>query len=664
MKYLRQPTAFFCLIWAFTILTPLIYFPGPTVLTGHPWKVELSLSFILLIWALNSFKKDKPINCAFQKEDLRQIVIPFLFFVIWSGLSVFWASSLQSVFHHTFLWAAYFVFFIFISSTVVSQKLLRLNLIGVSLIVGAISVQCIIEYVFSPEIGQTYGFRFARYAEIQATLLPLFLSFALRLKGKNLVKAIFLNLIVWFAIILSMSRGALASAVLGVAFFIFLRVITKSIYDEKKRLFFLPVIGILLLTSLTYLPYIFSNIGKSTTLSRITVSNPDDPDNSLGNNVRFLFLGVTKEMFTDNIILGVGADNYGSEFNKYRKVYSSDERNKSNANQQEAYIPERAHNEYLQILSELGIIGGFIFIIFIFGIISISIKEIRDKSNNRNNILSHAALAGIFAFLISSLFSSFSFRLMQNGIVFFFLLVLMLRNRFSNQESSEEIKYFSFINQAKNKNFQIIAVISCMLLFTLSFLKATSQYLTFWAESEPNPIIATNLFKKAMLLDPSGASVNYSYGLKCLINQDFVSANKQFREAVDKGVNSSPVYSLLASAQILSNDTQSAEETLREAVYNYPYSVFIRVRYSLILETNGKLTEADNQFRIAQELNIKQANSWRYFIKEGAASANIKALSDNSNMVTLENLQPIQAVEIFLLEREISHPEEIIRIRH
>ncbi|MGI9035346.1 MAG: O-antigen ligase family protein [Pyrinomonadaceae bacterium] len=656
---LQFPLKWFCAVWTFAILTPLIYFPAPGVLAGHPWKVELTLSLVLAsaFGGFLIFKQNELHNFSIDRKVWIWIIAPFSLFILWSAASVFWANSIESVLHHTLVWAVYLTFFLFAAKIAANKNLLKISLISLSLALAAIGLQCIVEYTFSAAVGETFGFRFARYAEIYAAVLPLFLSFVLRLKKKHLAWAIILSSIAWLAVLFSMSRAAFLSSAAGLGIFFSLRLLTKTDFVEKRRLIF-AALGLAVIAFLVQFPVINSGEIKGTTLTRLTTQKADDPDNSVGQNVRFLFAGVGLKMFADNVLNGVGADNFGLEFNKYRAVFSSDEKNKSVAGQQEALLPERAHDEYLQILAELGAVGGIIFLCFVFGIARLTFSQLKLEKSSRSNILTHAALAGIIAFLINSLFSSFSFRLMQNGIVFFFLLALLLKNYFS---AKPEKSNFYFAAPVFRNRIAAVLIAFCLSLLTLSTLKASSQYFVYRAENEKDLSVAESYYEKAEMLDAANASATYSFGLRLLGEGKYKDSALQFRKSIEKGLNTTVCYSLLASAQILSGDTQSAEKTLAEAVEIFPFSTFAQVRYASVLKTNGKEREAAKHFQIAERINREQAETWRIFINQGGIAANKHAFA-NKVVTDLEKLTPAQAVPLILSEREILHPEEVVKI--
>lgn len=643
-------------IWAIAILAPLIYFPAPSILIGHPWKVELIISFILtLTIGIFFFKQNTAFRFSIDRNAVFWTIIPPSIFVVWSAVSVFWANSTESVIHHSLAWAVYIIFFLFAAKLTTEKKILKIGLTAFSLVIGAIAVQCIVEHTFSAQIGEVFGFRFARYAEIHAAVLPLFLSFILRFKRRHLWWSVFLVSAVWLAILFSMSRGSFLSAIAGLAVFVTLRIFTRTDSSEKKRLI-CAALGLILIAFLVQFSPFGSSAQPATALTRLTNQKADDADNSLQRNVRFLFAGVGVEMFKNNSVFGVGADNFGLEFNKYRLIFSADEKNKFVAGQQEALLPERAHNEYLQILTELGLIGGAIFLLFIFGIFRLSFEQIKNLKSARNNILVHAAFAGIVAFLISSLFSSFSFRLAQNGIVFFFLLALLLKNYFSTKNVEKDNSFRLLFAKAVTVFFIFI----CFSSTIFSGFKAASQYLVYTAETEQDSNQSFYYFKKAEILDPTNASANYLFGLRLFNAKKYAESSIQLKKGLEKGLNSTPAYSMLASSYILAGDTLSAENTFKEAVEIFPYSVFMQVRYASILKDNNKEIESQKHFKIAEQINADQTKIWWTFVNKGAAAANKDSIY-NKNSFGIDKLDPWQAVPFVLAERESLHPEEVVK---
>ncbi|MDQ4120989.1 MAG: O-antigen ligase family protein [Acidobacteriota bacterium] len=645
-----------CIIWSFVIAVPLIPFPAPSALVGHPWKVELAasaiLSLLLICFLFQTRKEERPISIS--NQFFYWIFLPCCAFILWSAASAFWAGSYLSVTHHTLVWASYLIFFLLAARIVSDKKLFKISLASVGAVTAIVAASCVIEYTFASEIKETFGFRYSRYAEIFAALLPLAFAFVLRSREKRLILATSIAFALWLAVLFTTSRTALLASVVGLFVFFSLRIFSRKTAVEKKRLV-LGGAGIVLLAVAVQFPIFSSVEEKATTISRFSSQVDKSADNSVSQNIRLLFYQVGLEMFSHNRLQGVGADNFGLEFNKYRESFSANPENRTLAGQQDWRLPERAHNEYLQILTELGVVGGIIFSCFIFGIAKLSFTEIKKPKSDRYNILTHSATAGIVAFLVSSFFSSFSFRLMQNGLVFFFLLAILLRKHFLKKVEEKSVQFY-LPRQAKLA-FASISLALCLSLTIFSSLKAASQYFVYQGERQSDFETAKIYFEQAAVLDPANAAADFSYGLRLLNENHYQESAAQLREAIEKGLNTTVCYSYLISAQTLSNELEQAEKTNAEAVRIFPYSVFIRVRYASLLEKLHLTDESVKQYELARQLDKKQAETWRVLINNGATVASRRARTD-TEILNLMELYPSPALYAVLTEREILYPEE------
>lgn len=643
----------FSAVWTIVIIAPLIYATGSLAFIGHPWRVELATSFILcvfLTWCLFTNRTD--INApSISPKIVSSIIAPCCALIIWSAISAFWANSILSVAHHTLVWACYLVFFLFSIYVVSDKKLFRISVISLGIVTGIICISSVIEFT-SKEIIE---YRYARFAEIFAALLPLFFSFILWANRKYLVWSILVTILLWLGILFSLSRGAFLSSIIGLSVFISFRIYHKKTFIEKRRLIF-AALGIVFIALLAQIPNLLTTSEqKASTFSRVVIQDEKDPSNSISLNARFLFAGVGLEMFFENYLVGVGADNYGLEFNKYRAVFSANPANKSTANLQEELLPQRAHNEYLQILAELGIVGATIFLLLFWGIAKLGLSEIKRNKFRRANILTHSAVAGMIAFLCSSLFSSFSFRLMQNGLVFFFLLAILLRNHAveKNREKQNDL----LITPRLKLAFVSIALLACSSLTVLSTLKAASQFFVSQAERQENFETAKFYYENAILLDSANGLANYSYGLRLLDERNYQESAAQFQKSVENGLNDSVSYSNLVSLQILANDVQPALATNSHAVEIFPYSIFLRVRYAALLKKLDRKEESDRQFEIAVRYDRKQAETWRLLINNGALTASRESRV-NKEILSWEELKPQRAIYSVLTEQQIVYPDE------
>jgi O-antigen ligase len=120
----------------------------------------------------------------------------------------------------------------------------------------------------------------------------------------------------------------------------------------------------------------------------------------------------TLEMFRANPIVGVGLGAYETAY----PIYSRDD---GAATLGTSYVIDRAHNDYLQILADTGVIGGALALWFIISLFQAMFRG----SKSKDPMLQAVGLgggAGIFGLLTHSLFD-FNLQLPSNALLFLLL---------------------------------------------------------------------------------------------------------------------------------------------------------------------------------------------------------------------------------------------------
>ena len=160
------------------------------------------------------------------------------------------------------------------------------------------------------------------------------------------------------------------------------------------------VLAVIVIGSLIYLG------GESSMLRGLGIENPTD-DISSG---RFHFWSVAWKIFLANPILGTGLDSFGAAYTRFDTGSG-------------LYRVEQAHNDYLQILSDGGIVGFAIILAFIVMLVWKALTRIRNEKNDLIRITVIGCLAGCAGILVHSFFD---FPLRTAGNAYFFLLVIAL----------------------------------------------------------------------------------------------------------------------------------------------------------------------------------------------------------------------------------------------
>lgn len=373
------------------------------------------------------------------------------------------------------------------------------------------------------------------------------------------------------------------------------------------------------------------------------------------NNFRKLAASVSLEMFAMHPIIGIGADNFGAQFNDYRKIYAQKNPTDSNLAAAEGEMPERSHNEYLQILAELGVIGELIFIWFLSGIGLMFLSALRRFP--RFSLFPLSALLGIGLFLASSMVSSFSFRFVQNGLVFFFVLAVAAKFFTSQKSRSANSPKISF-SSAQLRLGYAAGMIACLLLMANCLVRAASAFYANQALLQPDIEAALPFYETSFRLDKDNADAHFSCGMNLFNAGRYSEAASQLQQAIKKGSATSMQYSYLASAQMLSGDRENAEKTFAEASNLYPLSPFVLTRYASILKANGKTEESTAQLNRAMEINSNAAQTWWVLMDQGARAATQRSFEDPVNRAQIMNLTPTNAIDAVIADREARFPAE------
>ncbi|MGB2914289.1 MAG: O-antigen ligase family protein [Pyrinomonadaceae bacterium] len=218
--------------------------------------------------------------------------------------------------------------------------------------------------------------------------------------------------IMTIAVILTSSRGGMIASIAVLAFVLAMSFIARkrnrtSERTEERTPTQKALIATVAAAAVLVLIGSVVFLGGSDALLRGVTMDVGKDDMSNG---RLHFWSVAIKIFLDHPILGAGLDAFGVAFTKHDTWHG-------------IFRVEQAHNEYLQILAETGIvgfacIGAFIYLLFKRGMATIASAG----SGFRQNV-AIGALAGCFGILIHSLFD-FPLRTPSNG--FFFLLLVAI----------------------------------------------------------------------------------------------------------------------------------------------------------------------------------------------------------------------------------------------
>jgi O-antigen ligase len=150
-------------------------------------------------------------------------------------------------------------------------------------------------------------------------------------------------------------------------------------------------------------------LGGEEALSRLVGTvNADDPTTG-----RAQFWSVTLDIIKNHPVIGTGLGSFGVVYTGY------DTRNG-------LYRLEQAHNDYLQVLSDGGIVGAAIGLVFLIALFRMGFTRLESRDDFRRGVAT-GALAGCFAVLVHSFFD-FTLHTTSNSLLFLVLAGLATMN--------------------------------------------------------------------------------------------------------------------------------------------------------------------------------------------------------------------------------------------
>lgn len=357
-----------------------------------------------LLWLLKGFKPES----TFLNK-------PIAFFLLACLLSVtnsaFFGQSLHNFLTKTLEW---FIIYFLVVEVFKSEKHVTIALAIFVFTAFSTSIDSLIQFyithkdiflghVIGPGDRATAGFKTSNglggYLTIFIPGLFTWILFAKQKLRYRLGNCLVLSFAIW-SLAVTFSRGAWIGVFLGGMFlFIF-------ILSSKKKLKFYFSFGFFLLT-------VFLCVAFLLVLANSSSSGQVLLDKSGSIEWRLEVWHVCMEMIKDKLFFGHGINTFMRIFQAYRENFFMG--------------PTYAHNCYIQLTAETGIIGLFCFLWIVVKMFHQSLgKIILNFAQDRNNlgVLTFGLLSGIFAYLVHSFFDTHFYSLQLS--VYLWLMVGMM----------------------------------------------------------------------------------------------------------------------------------------------------------------------------------------------------------------------------------------------
>src|SRR5450631_1544970 len=246
--------------------------------------------------------------------------------------------------------------------------------------------------------------------------VPLVFAFSRYARGKERWAAASAAAFMGATIFLSGSRGGMIA--FGVQIVIFLCFLFRE-QTAGRAAFLMTTFVVVSLASIAW-------IGGSDVTARLSTISATK-HSELAGDIRFKINRDTLRMFEHRPILGWGLGTFETVYPQFRSFYTN-------------FLVDKAHNDYLQLLAETGVVGFALMIWFLVSSFRTALPKIRNWPSNVNGAVALAALVGISGILVHSLVD-FNLEIPANALLFYVLCaVAAMEPRFRNSRKSAKEK--------------------------------------------------------------------------------------------------------------------------------------------------------------------------------------------------------------------------------
>lgn len=346
---------------------------------------------------------------------------PIIFFLAVCLLSVVGSAFFEQSWHNfltkTLEW---FIVYFLTLEVITKYKYIRIILLVLLSTTAATAVDSIIQFYLTHKdffLGHsiaagsqaTAGFKTPNgLGAYLALMVPIVLSLSF-VKWENkkyrFVALLTLVLILW-SLMTTFSRGAWFGTSLGIAFFLAIFLFHK----QRSEFYFVFGLSVMMIVLAGWLWLAVTRSWDMEFATRYQTAQ-----------WRWNIWQDCIKMIKDRPFLGHGINTFMRLFETYRRDVGTN--------------PTYAHNCYLQLAAETGIVGLLSFLWIIVGVFRESLRRINTSamSGDPRVILSMGLLSGIFAFLIHSFFDTHFYSLQLSVCFWFMVAVLMVLNHLEEE---------------------------------------------------------------------------------------------------------------------------------------------------------------------------------------------------------------------------------------
>jgi O-antigen ligase/Tfp pilus assembly protein PilF len=576
--------------------------------------LKIFIIIALTLWILKCFNEEK---IKWVKSSLN---LPILLFILIMSISLFESEFLIISLRDYVIFLSYFLIFFLVLNNIENEEEFYSFIKIFYIITFIISIYTIIQYYgldpYFNGLTSTIGQK-NLISNYLASIFPIvFIFFLLEPIKKNRIFLFLLLSILYTTLMICQSRGIWISMGITSLFAIF--IITKykllKIFKKNKKWMNYLLLVFIIITII----YSTENpLNKSlVTAPQRALSTFDEKDPSI--NTRFVIWKNTLQMIKDKPLFGSGIGTFKMNYLDYQAKFL-----KNNPYYIKYWaFPRDAHNEYLQIGAELGVIGlgSFLLILFIF--FHRVLKYFNQEKDDKKKIIIFGLLLGVICFLTHSLFT-FPLHIPPLGSTFFIILGLttIYIKGFDFKKNKEEKSITKLINMGIGvKNIFIIITVIIMIIAIDSF--AIKPYLSevYSYKGKYNLIKgdyqkALSCFEYGESLDPYNGNILINLGAT-YYNLGLYNKVEGILRRAENYIKDKNIYLNLGLFYIQSSQYKEAEEEFEHAIYLAPNftKAYIDLAYLYVVQKDYDKAILEWNKVLEIEPNFSEKYNVLYFI--------------------------------------------------
>jgi len=585
---------------ALVVLVPIVFYPycRTVFIPAKELIAEILVILGLMFWGFKVISQEK------AKLTSSTLNFPILSFIFICILSLIWSNSFFISLKELPLFLAGPLLYFVITNNISDERQIC-RILNVLLIVGSVfGIYGILQYngidfsFWLRNLGrqQVFGLfgnvnYFAEYL-----IIPLPIAVSLFFATQNKLKKILLLIgviVMGASLTATFTRGSYLGFGVSLIFMFFLFLISrgKKIIKDNKKILIIVLAVVIIITFLFVVPTPLNKAGSviSKIKSRISVSQLTQ---SSSIKRRIAIWKFTVLMIRDHPLLGSGIGTYKYNTLKYQAEFFKQGENRS------LYphgFADKAHNEYLQLWAEMGIVGLGIFIWLIISYFNYGLKILRKIKDEYKQGIIIGLMGAVVAALVDGIFG-FPLHLPATIVLFWLALGLTvavgLKDETTTQEinlskensnkiekiESEHKRRSERFDNNKSNIYRFKPLLYIGVIFLTVFLGVTiarpfiARVHWYYANKEiknENWNEAIKIDEKALKWDPYLGQVYYDIGL-ILQNKGIYNLALEYFEKAEKYIDSPNLPKNFALIYLKKGQLDKAATKLKQAISYQP----------------------------------------------------------------------------------------------